>query len=78
MAKELSEEGSEESSDNLSDTQSRENNINQEGQRGRWLRRGRTRCLMKRFVLHCNTNDDVESLLDATFSTDIKLNKALC
>lgn len=42
MAKELSEEGSEESSDNLSDTQSRENNISQEGQIGRWMRRGRT------------------------------------
>ncbi|XP_053701121.1 putative Polycomb group protein ASXL2 isoform X1 [Synchiropus splendidus] len=40
-AKELSDEGSEESSDNLSDSRSSENNsaINQEGRRGRWMRR---------------------------------------
>lgn len=71
MAKELSEEGSEESSDNLSDTQSRENKISQEGQRGRWMRKGRT---CENRLLCCNTDDGIESLIDATFSTDIKLN----
>lgn len=45
--KELSEDGSEDSSDNLSDSQSRENNggaISQEGRRGRWMRRGTVHC----------------------------------
>lgn len=43
MMKELSEEDSEDSSDNLSDSQSTENNssaIAGEGRRGRWMRRG--------------------------------------
>lgn len=32
---------------------------------------------MRRWFLYCNTSD-VESSIDATFSTDIKFNKALC
>lgn len=58
MAKELSEEESEESSDNLSDSQSRENSsgvITQEGRRGRWMRRGTAPCMQQAHYWQFNT-----------------------